>query len=337
MSFGEKIKTFFSKERRKKWFRIGVKTSIICFLSLCLFECSFRFQVVEFYGSELSGLNSERELNSKGGLLIYGDSFTAHTESYVHYLREQHQELSIVNTAIPGSGIRQHNLIAEDRAETFSPSHIIYQFYVGNDLSDIAHTTNYNEISFVRNIYWKVSDYFLSLHYLNYKLAFLKSNPKGQEIRHDEFDAERYNNREKTYFRASPRALNNTIFLKDYEQELMQDWKAYFDVFLEEVQTKKVSLIVLPHCAQVSANYQKRMEQIGAEFSGNVQEVNYPLVEFLQETYPNINVINPLEFLQQEEAGGKQLYYSNDPHLNTSGQEALANYLSSLNLLPLSQ
>src|SRR5690606_32098707 len=113
----------------------------------------------------------------KNCVLIFGDSFTAHPDSYVKYLNSGYTS---INCAIPGTGIRQHALIFSKRIDEYKPKAIIYQFYVGNDLLDLYHPINFSELSFLRNLYWKISEHMLILQYINYKLAFL--NPKNQSF-----------------------------------------------------------------------------------------------------------------------------------------------------------
>jgi len=198
------------------------------FVCLVLLEICFRHQFVDFYQSELSGLNTEEELNSKGNnVLVFGDSFSAHPDSYVKKLREELPAVNLINTAIPGTGINQHELLFKKRIKKYQPKAIIYQFYVGNDFTDINHPINFEKLSFLRNVFWKASERFLILQYINHRLAFLnKSNQPIEKLHEAGFSKEKYNNRVKTYYRADNTGLENTILLSDQKSKNNYDkWR----------------------------------------------------------------------------------------------------------------
>ncbi len=294
-----------------------------------LLEGCYRFQVIDFYKNELNLLNTLPEDNKNKVTLIFGDSFTAHPKSYIQKLRDYYPDQQFINTAIPGTGIYQHSVIANKRINDFKPDHILYQFYVGNDFTDVSHPVNYSTNSILRNIYWVVSDQLIFIQYLNSKLAkFNWNHQKVTLFRSKEFNREIYNNRVKIYFKASPSHLGNTIQLKGDQKEIYQKWKLHFNNFLSTVpKDTKVSFLIIPQCAQVSKGYQERMELIGAQFNQSMQSINYPLIQQIKIDFPEMEIINPLGYLKTLDAMGKRIYYENDPHFTLPAQELLGNYL----------
>jgi len=298
--------------------------------TLLIMELCFRFQVIEFYGAELKGLNPDTEISTeKENILVIGDSFSAHPESYVKYLRKANPDFNFINAAIPGTAIKQHNLIIKKRIEQFEPVHVIYQFYVGNDFADIDHPINFKTLSWARNLYWIISEKILFLQYLNYKLAFLKSHTQTiQEIHEPDFSAELYNNRARTYFTGDPDYLVNTIFLEGSQIRTWEKWKKAFLQFQENIpEDIPVSIVIIPHCAQVNTAYAERMEVLGAAIDKEILNINYPLYVSMEHDLTGVSIVNPLGKLQDEEKTGKHLYYSNDPHLTPEGQRYLGKYL----------
>ncbi|MEL7223064.1 MAG: hypothetical protein AAGJ93_17200, partial [Bacteroidota bacterium] len=106
--------------------------------TILLLEVSYRWNIVDFYGANLRRLNTE-ELGTKSDLpsvLVIGDSFSADMSSYVGFLRDSLREHRIINAAVPGTGVRQHQRFFKQRIREFQPEMLIYQLYVGNDLLD---------------------------------------------------------------------------------------------------------------------------------------------------------------------------------------------------------
>lgn len=309
----------------KKYAKHFLYLLFFSFACLLIIELSFRYQVIDFYKSELKGLNTPEQLNNKkNNILIFGDSFSAHPFSYVQFLDSSY---NYVNCAIPGTGIKQHSLIIPKRIKQYQPKAIIYQFYVGNDLLDIKHPINYSELSFLRNVYWWLSEHFLFLQYINYKLAYL--NPKNQsfiELKENVFSKKSYNQRVKTYFKASPFYLNHTILLNDEATRLIYaEWKDHFrELFNNNI---PIYLLVIPHNAQINKTYYERNVSIGAILSDSIQKENYPLIEKMKKDLPYIKIINPLPYFQHLE-NNDSLYYENDPHLTLWGQKKLALFVN---------
>jgi hypothetical protein len=294
--------------------------------TLLLLELCFRFQVIEFYKSELDGLNPSSEIVSeKENILVFGDSFSAHPNSYVQFLRDEIPEYNFINSAIPGTGIKEHKLIVQKRIRQFKPKHIIYQFYVGNDLTDISHPVNFKTLSVFRNFYWLLSERILVVQYINYRLARLKPNKQSlEEIHKDEFSVDSYNKRVCTYIKGDPEFLSNTITLQGHERTLFHQWKNVFSDFLACIpDSVGMTIIVIPDGVQVSELYVERMRLLGAKFSAGINTVNYPLVTEIQKEFPELLIINPLEEFQNDEKNGKQLFYNNDPHMTFYGHKLL--------------
>lgn len=318
---------------KKSFFKKVLKIfSYLCFLiiaSLTLFEVCFRLQVIDFYKTELDALNIEgKKKESQPTVLIIGDSFSAHPNSYVQKLREHYPSVHFVNAAVPGTGILEHKLIFSNRMKRYEPQYLIYQFYVGNDLTDIEHPINFKELSIYRNIYWLLSERFLCLKYINRKLAVVQLNPSTKTLREKPFSVENYNKRVITYFHADPNHLNGAVMLQEKQKNIYLEWKNKFSELIANVPDSVIiSLIVVPHCAQVSKKYTQEMQLLGAHLTENINVSQYPLLEKITQDFPNVKVLNPLPGFQKLEERGMPLFYNNDPHLNPDGQSQLANFL----------
>ena len=299
-------------------------------VSLLILEVCFRYQIIAFYQPELKALNTKEELSStKNNIVVFGDSFTAHPDNYLSYLKRAHPDCNIVNSAISGTGIKQHELLFKERINKFNPKAIIYQFYVGNDFLDIKHPINYNELSFFRNVFWTVSEHLLVLQYLNYRLAFLNKNSQPISVLHEsEFSVEKYNHRVKLYFRADAACLTKSVFLNNSNtKEVYRQWKDKFDLLNELTDGQvPIHLLLVPHNAQVSELYCERNVALGASLPSQVVNSTFPLFNQMKKDLKTIKVLNPLATFQELE-NSDSLYYQNDPHLTTFGQQALGAFL----------
>ncbi|HMT30944.1 MAG TPA: hypothetical protein PKD91_16855, partial [Bacteroidia bacterium] len=102
-----------------------------------IIELAYRYQWMDFYRPEINGLNTKEILNSrKRKILVCGDSFAADPYSFVKSLRDSVEDYSVINGAVPGTGILQHQIFIGDRIQQHSPDIFINQFYIGNDLFD---------------------------------------------------------------------------------------------------------------------------------------------------------------------------------------------------------
>lgn len=120
----------------------------------------------------------------------------------------------------------------------------------------------------------------MSLHYFNYRLAFLRKNQQFLEnVREKPFSKEYYNPREKIYFDSDPNHLANSIALKGNQMKHYNQWKEKFTNLKNTLNPEtSLTLLLVPHCSQVSKKYQQRMEKIGAQFSDDLQQIDYPLI-----------------------------------------------------------
>jgi hypothetical protein len=313
-----------------------------CYVTLAvllLFEVIYRYQWIDFYASELDGLNKKRDLEQpkKGKtILVFGDSFTATNNGYVDLLRDSLNDYTIINSAVPGSGIIQASLMANRRIERFDPDVMIYQIYLGNDLMDISHPTDGN-VSLTRKGYWWLSDKFRGLSYINFRLSGVKykvyddAGVAKQPKQFEEFSEANYSQRQKLYFNAEPQLLENTAFLLNNRSDDFNELTDRLDGMIEQLKPEcKVIIVIIPHCAQINETYKSRMQKIGAEFNGNkILQANYPFLWDLRghlEQFPNVEVVSPIATLR--EADEKQpVYYANDPHLNDFGQETLGQFI----------
>ncbi|MBP9083939.1 MAG: hypothetical protein KBH11_12740 [Bacteroidia bacterium] len=311
-------------------------TILLFFLSL---ELAYRYQWIDFYQSELTALNTKEDLlSNKKKILICGDSFSADPSAYVKTLRESLTNYAVINCAVSGTGIRQHELYLNNRIGTHNPDIFIYQFYVGNDLFDITHPHNSKDISLLRRFYWWLSDRMLSLGFLNFKLAVMRYNffdDSGGSYKprvHEEFSVEKYSKREKLNYVADPYLLENTLFLKGQRKTDYETFEYKFDEIIKSLKdsTRKY-LIIIPHQSQLSELYFNRHNKLGVLSSipyYQYETEKIPLYQKL-ESYckqNHITIIDPVKEFRHAETL-EQIYFSNDPHLKENGQYVVAKLL----------
>lgn len=327
---------------RKKILNTLIIFSTSVVLCVIVFEATYRFQIFDFYKAELKGLNSTDELkSSKSKILICGDSFSASLESYVKTVRDSLHDYSVINSAVPGTGILQHVLYMPKRIKKIKPKIFIYQYYVGNDLFDIRHPVSSKKISLFRKAYWSISDRLLSISFLNFRFAGIKYNlyddaggnyrPKDYEL----FSVNHYSKREKLNYLAEPGLVYNTLFLHNGRD---LDWLIFEKKFKSLVshldgQAKKY-FVIIPHEAQMSPQLLEKHHMIGAHLDSTVchnQSNAYPLYNKIMILCHELGfeVIDPLNLFRSN-VNSSQLYYSNDPHLNSTGQKLLGNYILSI-------
>ncbi|KAB8151937.1 hypothetical protein EZY14_015805 [Kordia sp. TARA_039_SRF] len=320
--------------------KILLNAFIIFVLSLLLFEVLYRNSVIDFYKAETAHLNSEADLaTTSADFLVFGDSFSATAKeiNYIDKLREYNPEKRFVNVSVPGIGIRQVNTFASSKIKKHHPKAIIYQIYVGNDLTDVDHLWNWEKFSLVRNIYWGISDYFLSLSYLNHKLAAFspRVTSRSYTMATDEFRPEYYDERTKRFLNFDANYFNNALMLKAPFASRYETWLAEMHEFLETIpQEIPVYLVWIPHCSQVNSYYRNNLNEIGATFEDEVaiQQSDYPFLAKASkdlQTYTNVIQINPLSVFQVNDTNDNRLYFANDPHINNEGNTVLSDFLQS--------
>lgn len=315
--------------------------AISVLFALGIAELVYRMQWFDFYSTELQALNSKDALavNGRKKILVLGDSFSADTASYVGKLQLLFPQFYFINAAIPGTGICETNCIAQRRIERFKPSIVIYQIYVGNDLFDIRKPLDGN-ISLARKIFWWLTDRSLFLRYINYKAGQLKNslgiNPIHQQYRNDEnFSSEKFSNREKLLLQAEPLLIENSVLLKNGREADAEELVDGLEELNKFTKNENAQLIVLliPHCAQVNENYLNKMISVGAQFSNKtaLQKTDFAFYSFIKEKLKEeqIEILNPLPLFQQIDSANNSLYFENDIHLNSKGQQVVADFLSS--------
>ena len=320
----------------KKFRGISPKLAYVLFLviAVCLLlEVAYRYQVIDFYEPEFKALNSSfgsQPSNSYSKkILVIGDSFSASAPNYVDNLRKANPEFHILNAAVPGTGVRQQKLILKKRIRDFTPDIIIYQIYVGNDFTDVLHPINFSDNSILRNVYWYLSDRVLVLPYLNRRLATLKKGSgNGNTVHADKFSIEKYNRRSKLYLEADSKLLGAIV---NYEHRVLERYNLWNELTNEMMSmlsnSAQVYFLLIPHCSQVSKSFQNNWEELGAEFTNNIQNPEYPLIRRMKKDFPDVNFLNPLRTFQ-ESNNPDSLYYRNDPHLSRYGQQVLGNFIN---------
>lgn len=309
-------------------------------------------QIVDTYLPELRGFNPGNDIEdskNRKTVLIMGDSFTAGTTSYAGILRKELPDYRVVNSGIGGTGVIQASIIAKRRFQKFKPSIFIYQVYIGNDLFDITYPVNWEKLSFLRNMYWMVSNHFRSIAFLNYRLSqlqpFTKREKQGDPLESkisietcgidttETFSPEKYTSRAKQYLQAEPTLIENQITVKGNRSK-------DYETFLRKLETLityckpgecTVYLLVIPHCSQVDAHYLANTKRLGAVFTDEERILNdvYPFIEKIQARInrPNIVLLNPIHVLRDKESQKIPMYYQNDDHLTQAGQETIAAFV----------
>ena len=320
-------------------------------LPLLVLEWVYRTQMVDTYRPELHAFNPAPVLadDHRPTLLLMGDSFTAGRTSYAGLLQETLQEWRVMNAAVSGTGVLQTVSMAPRRFAQFHPAIFLYQVYVGNDLFDVRYPINWRTISPVRNIYWLLANHLHVIGYLNYRLSHLSAAPSASQRQAlavgvttaavaaaenpEAFAVEHYDARVKTYVRAEPALVEDSILVQNQRQ---QDY-AVFREQLEKLLTFckqevcRAYILVISHICQVDEAYLAHMNQLGAHFTtpAALRLADYPFLVGLRKRFAawsHVQVLNPLPMLREERAK-HAVHYANDEHLNPRGQQALAAFL----------
>lgn len=319
----------------KKFVKGLLQLVVISCITFLLFEVAYRYGVIDFYKAEIIALNPSDNIESTTiDYLVFGDSFSTPTGNYVDRLRDTYPEKSFLNLSIPGTGIKQVNTFAKKKIKRYSPKHIIYQVYIGNDLLDVCHVSDWATISFARNIYWKTTDYMWSGVYINQKLKGLRSR-KGnvQTFKNEAFSETLYTKRQGLLFTADANYLYKTITLQDDFLKRYHIWEEEMRSFLEVIPPDvPVSIVFVPHGVQVNDTYYHHMLALGAQFEDKekAQKNDYAFYRKVVtnfKTFDNVSFYNPLAFLKQKDTTLNRLYYTNDPHFSNQGQIALYEFL----------
>ncbi len=310
------------KLRRKKWFRRSIFILWVFGCVLVLLEFAYRYQWIDFYKSELQGLNPDfRE--GEPTLLVFGDSFTAQQNGYIDQLRDSLPGWNVVNSAVPGTCARHASYMAGRRIAQFRPHTVIYQMYLGNDFLEESPPVNWSELSFLRNAYWKFSNTFRFTAFLNYRMgqvsADLNADFDETTVTKEmtEFDSDKYSGRCKMLIKAQPDFLNNVYHVKEPLVQAFENSIQYIqDIEKQLADSTRFVVMVIPHPASVSEVYQQQFEAMGANLR---RSDKYPVIDRLRQEFS--------EVWWAQECLKYGHYYNNDEHLNAQGQAALGNWV----------
>lgn len=312
----------------KKIAKYSFRVLLIGFITLCLLEVVYRFQLIDFYSKEWNyhAENLKKE-NCNKKLLVFGDSFSADPQSWVYHLSDSLKDVSIYNASLPGVGPETFRLIFNNRVKEVNPDVIIVQLYIGNDLYDMHKPMNWSQFSMSRNIFWTLGNRFRVLNFVNYRLGqsyadvAAEIDPKVQ----DSFEEGKYSLRTKMYIHGNPNYPCQTI-------DLSKQLKSSFDELIDCVKEMKENaplncsfkVLLLPHCTQVNQYYIDNFKKLSAQFPEGWEGSN-AWSERIK--LANIDVINPLDYFKKLEANEKRLFFDNDPHLKADAQQLLADYI----------
>lgn len=302
-----------------------------------LMEAAYRFQIIDFYRQELNALNPEQTTTKTTGkktVLVFGDSFTVQSNSWLNQLRIDSPEYSIINSAITGTSIVETSYVAPGRIKTFDPDIFIYQIYVGNDLLGITHHLNWKQWSSTRNIYWWLSDRIHFLSFLNYRMGQLNWKIHGAETLSqseavpggEKFESERYRKSEKIYALGDPYLISNSVLLKNERDKDVDKLLSSLSNTISKLKPDcQVYLLIIPHKAQINKFYLDNMKDVGFMFDSRfeVGKEDYPFIEKLNDYFGatrNVVIINPLRNLVQRDSVSTRVYFLNDEHLSDEGQ-----------------
>ncbi|MES2557660.1 MAG: hypothetical protein V4604_16000 [Bacteroidota bacterium] len=309
------------KKRFRKVTNWFLKAGIIAFITLCLVELVYRYQWVDFYKTEWEFQNKVRIPDQqKKRVLVLGDSFSADTSSWVNQWKKD-TDLQIFNAAIPGVGPETYRLIVSNRVEEAKPQIVIVQLYEGNDLYDLYRPVNWSAFSWGRNIFWKSSNTFRSLGFINYRLGQSNqdlASPINAKTA-DTFALGSYDARTKLYIQGD---VTYPMAMVQLKGEYADQFGTIIEMLgeLKAAAGKNVRFYVLPipACVQTNRRYVKQYKQLGAKLSQSLLK-GHPWAEKIKAA--GFDVIDPIDVLRSSEKNGLPVYYENDPHLNSVGQK----------------
>jgi len=126
--------------------------------------------------------------------------------------------------------------------------------------------------------------------------------------------------------RAESNYVSNSIYLKGEMNDAMEEAKESI-AYLRDLVPKNVPIyiVVIPHFSQVTKSYRSNYQKLSGHKSS--MKTNYRFMREISKV-KGVKVLNPMRYFREMESGGEQLYYSNDPHLNETGQKVLFDFLS---------
>lgn len=311
------------KKRLRKAADWLLKAGIIVFITLCLVELVYRYQWVDFYSTEWEFQNKVRTPDlKKKRVLVLGDSFSADTASWVNQWNND-SDWQIFNAAIPGVGPETYRLIVSNRVEETKPNVVIVQLYEGNDLYDLYRPVNWSAFSWGRNIFWKCSNTFRSLGFINYRLGQANqdlASPVNAKTA-DTFAIQNYDARTKLYIKGDATYPMAMVQLKgDYASQLETVIEMLQELKEAAGRNTRFYVLTIPACVQTNRRYVKHYKQLGARLSQSLLK-GHPWAERIEKA--GFEVIDPIKALRESEKKGVRVYYANDPHLNSAGQQVV--------------
>jgi len=312
-----------------RWKKRILNGLIMALLSALLFEVCFRWQVIDFYGTEFHFLNQGEDLEAnKERVLVMGDSFTASDSNYVEQLRRRFPGKMWINGGVPGTGVIQAQFMLGRRFRQVEPNYLVYQIYLGNDLFDVRNPLAWSELGLARNVYWGLSNRFRSLGYLNYKMGqFFAAPPDTAKMEQLAFSVDRFNGREKMYLKARPDWLEKQLKGEEEWENDLDSYLSYLEDVLEKGEEEQIPtlLLIVPHFAQVNEDLFARFLALGAV--GDRATTMDPAPAWVRKidstaaAFPHVQT----QFLLSDfRSDSLPLYFPNDPHLNPHGQSRLA-------------
>ena len=263
------------------------------------------FTIDRFYASEIHYLNDETSKKDTT-ILFFGDSFTAQQAGYINILRKQFPAYRLINSAVPGTGAQEMSYMSSGRIKKYTPTAVVIQLYVGNDLLDIRHPVNWEKLTYPRNIYWWLSDRSHVLRWVNYKLGQFKSGMATSSKKQadakiiSQFSLASYSPRIKMYLNAEPAFLYNSIHLGDERLNEFDELITNIKKIIQSYDTKtKTIVVIVPHCSQLNEFYHQAYLSMGADLPAfnEHSKIDYPFIQNIRQsldTLPNITIVNPL-------------------------------------------
>jgi hypothetical protein len=316
----------------KKVMKLLGRAAFVVLCTVLIFECCYRYQVIDFYQSELNGLNSKAAIENKHPkYLIIGDSYSASPDSWVKILKDSVGEDQVLNAAVPGTGIRQQALILEKRCRTYQPENIIIQFYEGNDLTDIRHPLSWKGVPMARKLYWMLSDRLLSLSYLNFKMAPMRKQPSAKQLKQEQFSATFYNQREQLLQQIDPQIFLHMHQLQTPYELLAEEWCAAFESIYKAHPHTKFTLLYLPHPMFVNSTVAEHYKAMGFKVPFTVDPSMSSLSRKLAKASEvHAAYLDASVFLAANDTTGQSISFPNDPHYTAQTQERIGRWVFNL-------
>lgn len=318
----------------RRLYRKAIKYLLILATGMIIFtgmlEWAYRDWWFEFYASEDHYYNQSQDTTGRPRILIFGDSFTACENGWVQQLRRDFPDYCFVNAAIPGTGIRETSLFAAERIARYRPRAVIYQFYPGNDLTDISHDTGPGNAGWLRELYWMISDRMQGIRYINYRMGRFR-RPGGQAGASDTlFNPALYSPWQVHLYRARPSYLDETVTLREPQKGKADEWFQYLDDIRSDGQGIPFVVLLIPHPAQMGGSYYRDALSLGAAFGDSTAflSADPAISQYMRNNcrLRNIFFADATDTLQKASLAGMLPYRINDIHLTGTGNAIVAGF-----------